>query len=439
MRRIRKPVIWMLGMGLLTLNIYSQNPGQQAARNRMTPNERAEARQKQITEVLERVYQYLEKSTPAQIVHRESGEAVNDLNQIDEMSVLERGDFGITTYEWGVTYSGMLKVAEIMGDARFADYTRTRLQLVGESYPYFRKVQEEHGRSGLRGLITPMWLDDCGSMGAAMMKASLFDRELASTLRPVIDNAFDFVMYKEYRLEDGILARMRPTDNSVWLDDMYMGITPIAYMAKLIEKEDPEKAASYYDEAVRQIELFTEYLWIPEMNLFRHGWIEKMEEHPSFYWARANGWAILTICDVLDVLPHDHQARESIVDLLRKHIRGIAVLQSGEGLWHQLLNRNDSYLETSATAMFTYCIAHAINEGWIDEMVYAPVAHQGWNGVVTKVNEVGQVEDTCVGTGLDFTHGFYYKRPVSVYAAHGYGPVLLAGAEMIRLTRMSIQ
>lgn len=426
-------------IGLLSFNIHSQLTGQQPSRVRTTPVERAEAQQKQIKEVLDRIYLYLDRSTPARIVDRESGKVIDNYSQIDERSVLERGAFGINTYEWGVTYSGMLRVADITGDARYADYTRERMLMVGKSYPFFKKVQEVKGVSGLQGLITPKWLDDCGSMGAAMMKASIRDPALAKTLRPVIDNAFDFVMYKEYRLEDGILARMRPTDNSVWLDDMYMGITPIAYMAKLIEKEDPVKAACLYNEAVKQIELFQEYLWVPEMNLFRHGWIEKMEEHPSFFWARANGWAILTISDVLDVLPPDHQARESIIALLKKHIRGIAALQSGDGLWHQLLNRNDSYLETSATAMFTYCIAHAVNEGWIDEMVYAPVAQQGWNGVVTKVNEAGQVEDTCVGTGLGFEHGFYYKRPVSVYAAHGYGPVLLAGAEMIKLTRRSIQ
>jgi len=34
---------------------------------------------------------------------------------------------------------------------------------------------------------------------------------------------------------------------------------------------------------------------------------------------------------------------------------------------------------------------------------------------------------------MGFDPAFYYYRPVSEYAAHGYGPVLLAGAEMIRL------
>lgn len=269
------------------------------------------------------------------------------------------------------------------------------------------------------------------------MKGSMANPGIAASVRPIVDNAFDFVMHKEYRLYNRILARMRPNKNSVWLDDMYMGITPIAFMAKLVEKEDPEKAQAYYDEAALQVELFRKILWLPEKNLFQHGWIEMMEEHPSFLWARANGWALVTMSDVLDVLPEDHIAREEIMDLFKAHIRGLAALQSGEGSWHQLLDRNDSYLETSATAMYTYCLAHAINEGWIDGMVYGPVALAGWNAVATQINARGQVENTCVGTGLGFNPGFYYKRPVNVLAAHGYGPVLLAGAEMIRLLKNS--
>jgi hypothetical protein len=56
-----------------------------------------------------------------------------------------------------------------------------------------------------------------------------------------------------------------------------------------------------------------------------------------------------------------------------------------------------------------------------------------WNAISTKVNEKGQVEGTCVGTGMGFDPAFYYYRPVNVYAAHGYGPVLLAGAAIYEL------
>ncbi len=50
-------------------------------------------------------------------------------------------------------------------------------------------------------------------------------------------------------------------------------------------------------------------------------------------------------------------------------------------------------------------------------------------------NDKGQIEGTCVGRGMGFDPAFYYYRLVNVYAAHGYGAELLAGAEMIKLIK----
>ena len=49
----------------------------------------------------------------------------------------------------------------------------------------------------------------------------------------------------------------------------------------------------------------------------------------------------------------------------------------------------------------------------------------------------GKVNGTCVGTGMAFDPAFYYYRPVNPYAAHGYGPVVFAGAELIKLIENS--
>jgi rhamnogalacturonyl hydrolase YesR len=164
-----------------------------------------------------------------------------------------------------------------------------------------------------------------------------------------------------------------------------------------------------------------------------HGWVAGMSVHPEFHWARANGWAVLTMVELLDVLPTDHPKREAILQQLRLHVKGLVAYQTGLGFWHQLIDKNDSYLETSATAIYCYAIARAINNKWIDARAYAPSAILAWNAVATKINKEGQVEGTCVGTGMAFDPAFYYYRPISVYAAHGYGPVLLAGAEIITM------
>jgi rhamnogalacturonyl hydrolase YesR len=164
-----------------------------------------------------------------------------------------------------------------------------------------------------------------------------------------------------------------------------------------------------------------------------HGWVEEMKDHPEFHWARANGWALLAMTELLEVLPETHPGYKVVVQQLQAHIKGLAAYQSGQGLWHQLLDRTDSYLETSATAIYVYCITRAINKGRIDAKAYSPMCLLAWNAITNKVNNIGQVEGTCVGTGMAFDPAFYYYRPINVFAAHSYGPVILAGAEITNL------
>jgi rhamnogalacturonyl hydrolase YesR len=80
-------------------------------------------------------------------------------------------------------------------------------------------------------------------------------------------------------------------------------------------------------------------------------------------------------------------------------------------------------------------LARGINRGWLDARAFGPTVSLGWNAVAKKVNAAGQVEGTCVGTGVGWDPMFYLYRPVHLLAAHGYGPLFLAGAEMIEVRR----
>ncbi|HYG21219.1 MAG TPA: glycoside hydrolase family 88 protein [Verrucomicrobiae bacterium] len=382
-----------------------------------------------ITEVLQRIHGYLEANTPIRVVNRETGAEITDFSQPDRQATVERGHFPIISYEWGVTYSGMLLAAETTGDSRFTDYVSKRLKFIAARTQYFRAL-DEAGMTGernpFRAVLHPGALDDAGSMCAAMIKAG---RAGLVEARPLVDHWADYVFTKQFRLEDGTLARKRPMMNSLWLDDLYMGVPALAQMGSLTGD------ARYFDDAVKQIRQFSQRMFNRDLGVYMHGWIAGMSVHPEFRWARANGWALLAKTELLDALPENHPGRAFVLDLFRAHVRGLASYQGHNGLWHQLLDRNDSYLETSASAIYTYCIAHAINRGWIDPLAYGPMVLLSWNAVSTKVNAAGQVEEVCVGTGMGFDPAFYYYRPTSVFAAHGYGPVLLAGAEMIRLIK----
>jgi rhamnogalacturonyl hydrolase YesR len=380
-----------------------------------------------ITTVLDRVREYLEAVTPAQFQDRVSGAVISDLNTIDTNTIFGQTDFRLTSYEWGVTYSGMLAAGQATHDDRFTRYTRNRLEFIAGAVPAFRSLYTKFRSSTnpLRQVIDPHALDDAGAVCAAMIRTLQTGRKAG--LRPVIDNYIRYIRTKEYRLADGTLARNRPQRNTLWLDDLYMSVPALAQMGRLTGDNQ------YYADAVRQVLNFSRRMFNKETGIYMHGWVEGMTVHPEFHWARANGWALMAMTDLLDVLPEGYPGRQTVLEQLRMHIKGLAALQSDKGFWHQLLDRNDSYLETSATAIYTYCIARAIDKGWVDAMTYGPMCLLAWNAVTTRVNTKGQVEGTCVGTGMAFDPAFYYYRPTNVYAAHGYGPVLLAGAEMIRL------
>ena len=385
----------------------------------------------QIKAVLDRVLTYLETGSPVRIVDRDTRQPVADLAHLPAHPAFAPTAFLLTSYEWGVTYSGMLHAAAATGDPRYRTYVDERFDAIATLAAHLQRQPAPPNDLPRRDLVFalvpvlyPRTLDDSGSMAAAMIEAARTGVR-PDQLRPRIDVYLAWIRTGQYRLPDGTLARNRPMPDTLWLDDLYMSVPALAQMGALTND------ASYFDDAVRQVLQFSARLFVPGKNLYRHGWVQGMDPHPAFHWGRANGWAALAMAELLDVLPENHPGRTAILDQYRAHVAGLAAVQDGTGLWHQLLDRPDSYLETSASAMFVYAIARGINRGWLDVNAYGPMASVGWNAVAQKVNPAGQVEGTCVGTGMAFDPLYYFNRPTNVLAAHGYGPVLLAGAEMI--------
>ncbi len=379
-----------------------------------------------VKQKLDVVYQYLNEVTPCQLINKKTGTYV-EASKIDTNTIFKTGDFRLTSYEWGVTYAGMLAVGKATNDQQYIKYATDRLGLLGASYPAFKlQYEKNHSRENpMHSVLDPRALDDAGAMCAAIFKTLQISND--KNLLPMADNFLQYISTKQQRLADGTLARSRPQPNTLWLDDLFMSVPALAQAGKYTGNK------AYYDDAVKQVLQFSDRMFNKDKNLYMHGWVSEMKVHPEFHWARANGWAVLTMVELLDVLPQEHPKREAVLQQLRLHVKGLAAYQTGTGFWHQLIDRNDSYLETSATAIYCYAIARAINNKWIDAKTYAPMVLLAWNAVATKINKEGQVEGTCVGTGMAFDPAFYYYRPISVYAAHGYGPVLLAGAEVINL------
>lgn len=386
----------------------------------------------ELTEVLQRIHGFLDKTCPTQVVNRKTGEVIKDLKQPVAEAYATSGEhqFFPLAYEMGPVHAGMLRASEVTGDPRFKAFTQRHTQFIADHLEYFRAQEEKFhlGRqNAFRGIIEPVALDDCGSMCAALIRARL--QNIGPDLMPVITRWTKWVGQEQFRLPDGTLARQRPQAQSLWADDFYMSIPALAEMGRLTGDR------AWYDDAVKNALQMSSYLFVPEKGIYTHGWNSNNPGAPYFHWARANGWAVLALSDLLDVLPKDHPGYEKVKAQLVATLRGIAQYQSGKGLWHQMLDRNDSYLETSATAMFVYGLAHAVNEGWISPTNYGSIAQAGWAGLLTTIKKDGSIEGTCVGTTYASDQVYYYQRPTSVYAMHGYGPVMLAGTEMIRMLK----
>ena len=381
----------------------------------------------EIKVVLNKVFNYLNEVTPAYIINSETKEKIIDITEPVKEAILAQGDFRLTSYEWGVTYAGMINASVITGDVKYKDYVKSRLDFLSKIKPYFELYGQQFPEleNPLHQVINPAALDDAGSVCAAIIKAQ--NAGIVEDMNSMINNYMDWIYNKQFRLKDGTLARNRPFKNTLWLDDLFMSVPALAQMTTFCGEK------KYLDDAVKQVKQFSKRMFNTDKGLFFHGWVQEMEIHPQYHWARANGWALMAMVELLSTMPDDHPEKKEILNLLKAHISGLIKYQSANGLWHQLIDKSDSYLETSATAIYTYSIAKAINEGWIDASAFGPVALLAWNGITKKINDKGQVEGTCVGTGMAFDPAFYYYRPVNAFAAHGYGPVLLAGSEMIKL------
>ena len=129
--------------------------------------------------MLDRVLAYVDAATPARLVDRRTQQEITDFDpaQPNPNAVLERSartPFPLASYEWGVTYAGMLSAAEATGDSRFRDFVASRFTVIAHALPSLNAPPAGGGpafRNPLRGLIAPQRLDDIGAMDAALIKA----------------------------------------------------------------------------------------------------------------------------------------------------------------------------------------------------------------------------------------------------------------------------
>ena len=213
---------------------------------------------------------------------------------------------------------------------------------------------------------------------------------------------------------DGLSAETR-----YWIDDMYM-LTMLqleAYRATGDRK--------YLDRDAKEMVAYLDKLQQPN-GLFFHS------PDVQFYWGRGDGWVAAGMAEMLRSLPADHPLRPRILKGYRLMMAGLLKYQGKDGMWRQLIDRDDAWPESSSSAMFSFAMITGVKNGWLDARTYGPAARKSWIAVVGYVDQNSDVTQVCEGTGKKDDLQYYYERKRRTGDFHGQAPVLWAASALLR-------
>lgn len=141
------------------------------------------------------------------------------------------------------------------------------------------------------------------------------------------------------------------------------------------------------------------------------------------HWSRGMGWALMGMAEVLDLTPETTPGRDELLQRFVAMTQALLPLQRDDGLWHIVVDRPDSYPETSLAAMFVVAMHKARLAGWIAaDTLNAPMdaardgalRYVGADGILARVSDA-----TPVGQ-----YSTYATRPFGQFP-WGQGPLLM--------------
>ena len=211
------------------------------------------------------------------------------------------------------------------------------------------------------------------------------------------------------RSDDGILFHLTSA-RQVWVDTLYMVCPFLA-------------AAGHPDAAVGQIDGHRSRLYSESAGLYAAIWDEDRRTlaRPAF-WGTGNGWVLAAIARVMPHLP-----RGPIRDELGRHaermIESSMRYRRQDGLFHNVLNEPDSFVETNFAQMLAYTIFCGVADRWLP-FGYVGMGHSLRDAAATRVDNAGLVWGVCGSP--DFT------QPGTSVEGQAFFLLAHAAAERIR-------
>jgi len=341
------------------------------------------------------------------------------------------------SYGDGFMIKAILEMYHITGEKRYYDFA--------EAFLDYRVDENGH----IAGYEVEDYNID--HINAAKNLFFLYEVTGKEKYRKAMDT-FYFQLATHPRTVEGNFWHKKVYPNQIWLDGLYMGLPfYIEYETKYNNKQNYEDIFNQYANVVK-------YMRDEKTGLYFHAydaskkafWCDKNTGLCENFWLRALGWYAMALLDTLekcDPLAAGTRYEELKVVFLEL-IDSLLQYQDASGMWYQLPARGGepgNYLETSGTAIMSYCILKAVRLKVLKENYrkYAEKAFQGIMDRYLSVDEEGKIhlDGICLVAGLgpegnlrrDGSYEYYMSEPIVKDDTKGVAPFLLAYAELCRI------
>ncbi len=234
------------------------------------------------------------------------------------------------------------------------------------------------------GRLGQVWdnhgVTDPGSNGEGVLFAAKATNDPA--LKAGADRMLEYFLKTAPRTKDGTFHHIDDKPQ-VWVDSMYMAPPFLA-------------VAGAPAEAVKQVEGMRRLLWNKSAGLFSHIWDDGRQtlERKAF-WGVGNGWAAAGMTRVLRALPEGMiSERKRLVGYIREVLDGCLKHRRPDGLFHDVVDKPDTFVETNLSQILSYTIFRGVKGGWVPKF-YLKDAEVMRKAARAKVDDLGYVRDVC--------------------------------------------
>jgi len=249
-----------------------------------------------------------------------------------------------------------------------------------------RAAMVQQTPDGRMGVVVSGGPTDPAMGGAAYAQAAQWTSDPA--MQQAVDRMLEWILHKAPRNADGMLYHTFEGPQ-MWSDGIN-GAPP--FLA----------AMGHYDEAMKQIEGYRKLLFNSEKKLMAHIWdYGKRQFADPTFWGGGNGWTAAGLACVIRSLPASRQNdRNHLVALGRQVIDGCLAHQRADGLFHNVIDQPDTFVETNLAQMLAFATYQGMSDGWLPSSYRVP-ADKMRNAARAKMDAHGFVQGACSAPDFD--------------------------------------